>query len=241
MDKRLISEIALKCDDIELKDFHEGIYEKCLLRASRIVARRYSIIQRVVSFDAKISIPEGEDETTWVDQEKKKAFPIPVPSFVAESKVIVNEIDYLKVGKIDTTTLGTISADIEEYEDQDSKLLLAEDYQYLIYRDQSQYYLNYSPRTKSDSIELWYTSDINEDDFDVEELRPMIPTQYTEELLSYGVVEVSKLGIAKFNTSPAKVSKYKNLIQLYGIDENVLNNQLHTNDDWINIKPHWAV
>ncbi len=37
-----------------------------------------------------------------------------------------------------------------------------------------------------------------EDDFDVEELRPMIPTQYTEELLSYGVVEVSKLGIAKF-------------------------------------------
>lgn len=238
-----ISEIALRCDDVSFRDFDKGIYERCLLRATRVVARRYQIIQRITNFDIKISIPEGETEDDWVDQEKVKPVPLSLMSFTAEHRVIINGNDYLKVGKLSTTRVTDMTADIDEYGSASGaatvSTLLVEDYNYILYRDHNSILFNYSPRTKDDSVEIWYTADINEEDYDLEELQPVIPSQYTEELLALSVTEVAKLGIPKFGKSD-KGTKYVNLMKVYGLDENVLNNDLHKNDAWTVMKVNWS-
>lgn len=47
---RLISEIAVRCDDVRMQDFTKSEYERALHRANRVIAKRYSLFQKVYVF-----------------------------------------------------------------------------------------------------------------------------------------------------------------------------------------------
>ena len=211
MDKSLLGEISLRCNDIAYKDFSKPIYERCFLRASRNVARRYSIIQRIMDFE--IDIPNYEnltdDEQTTKLGEEVELF---LPSFKDEYLVKINDYEYTKVKRINR-----------------------EKYEYVLYRNENKILFNYSPRTGNDIVELRYVSDINVDDYDLEEIQPIIPSQYNEELISFACVEIAKLGIVKFAES-AEGGKYTNILKLYGKDEKELNKNLIKDDNWVEMK-----
>ena len=212
MDKKLISEIALRCGDIDFKDFDYIIYENTLLKASRKTARKYELIQRVRDFEVAISIPEGEDEDNYVDKQIKIDVPLDLMSFKAEYKIIINNKEYTKV-----------------------KVVEVNQYQYVLYRNENQILFNYSPRTKSDNITMFYTADINVDDYDIEELQPVIPSQYEEELQDLATVTQAKLGASKFKGSE-KGKGYYALIGLYGQNEDNYNRNLVKDTPWIQVK-----
>jgi len=48
--KEIISEIALRCDDVGFNDFPLNIYERAYERATRVIAKKYSLFQRIESF-----------------------------------------------------------------------------------------------------------------------------------------------------------------------------------------------
>lgn len=211
MDKRLISDIILKCNDTSFEDFQRSIYEKSLLKASRKIARRYQLIQRIYEFESKIYVPDDEDEETYVDEKAKEDFTLGIPSFMAEYSVIINGRPYTK-----------------------RDAAKENGYEYVLYRDHNQIWFNYSPRTANDEVMIKYTSNIEDDDYDVEELEPIIPSQYNDELTEAASVEVAKLGIAKFPNS-AKGKKYEAILQLYYKDERNLNRSLLKNDNFVEI------
>jgi len=216
MDKRIISEVALRCNDTKFTDFQSSVYERALLRASRSVAKRYHLIQRESNFNIDIPIGENGDEDSVVEEKSLIDVVISLPSFTSEYKVIINNLEYTKVKDI------------------------TDDYQYTLYRDQNRIYFNYQPRTKSDSVHIRYTSDINEEDYDIEELEPIIPSQYEEELIKLTLVEIAKLGIVKFNES-SEGGKYTNVLKLYSIDERILEKDLIKDTTWAVIRPRWSV
>lgn len=211
MDNSLIGEIALRCNDISFKDFSKTVYEKCFLRSTRKVARRYGLIQRISEFNSIILNYDNlnEDEKTTKLSEN---IILSLPSFKSEYMVKVNNYEYTKVIRIN----------INKYE-------------YVLYRDENKIWFNYSPRTSNDIIELRYTSDINIEDYDIEEIQPIIPSEYNEELISLACVEIAKLGIVKYNES-VEGGKYSNILRLYAIDERDLNKNLIKNDAWIEMK-----
>lgn len=208
MDKKLISEIALRVDDINYDDFHYGIYERVLLRASRIVARRYKLIQREYKFTSYINVPDGEDEESYIEEKAKENIELSLMSFVSEYEVRINSQVYRKVNAI------------EENQKQ-----------YVLYRDNNKIWFNYSPRTKEDIVDIFYTSDINQDDYDIEEIQPIIPSQYNEELIAFAITELSKMGIVKFKNSE-KGQKYSNAFKVYAIDPKNLDGDLLKDNPW---------
>lgn len=70
---KLIEEIALKCSDIEYKDFDLSIYRHAVYRGSRLIAKRYSLFQKIfntnlqgitdnIESDAEIDLPDFKEE-----------------------------------------------------------------------------------------------------------------------------------------------------------------------------------
>jgi len=215
-DNRILSEMALRCGDVGWKDFHKDIYERCFLRASRRTARRYQILQRVYSFNSVIPVKETEDSTEVLERERQKPIVLPLISFIAEYRISVNDVLYDK-------------AELPEADKQ----------QYALWRSHNQILFNYTPRTLNDEVIIHYTSDINEEDYDIEEIEPIIPSQYEEEVIGIGITELAKLGIAKYAGSE-RAEKYKEVLRLYSIDENSLDKDLLKNSNWIQMKAHWG-
>ena len=215
MDKIHISEIALRCGDIDFKDFDSTIYERSLLKATRKLARKYELIQRIREFNVSISIPENEDEDSYVEEKVLVNVPLDLMSFKAEYKVLVNGYNHTKVNVI--------------HKNQ---------YEYVLYRDQNQILFNYSPRTKDDKVILYYTADINIDDYDIEELQPVIPSSYEEELLDLGTVIHARLGVVKFKGSD-KGNGYREAISMYSKNDSSLDRNLTKNQPWTVITP-WS-
>jgi hypothetical protein len=214
MDRNLISEIALRCDDISFRDFAFGIYEKCLLKASREVARRYHLIQRLYKFTFELNV--SSDASNEEIQPIYEDIPVGIPSFVSEYHVKVNGQQFLKEN-LQKQVAGT----------------------YTLNRNQNQILFNYYPRTEQDEIHIYYTSDINEDDYDVEELMPIIPSQYNEELISIGTMEIGKLGMVKFAGSE-KGEKYGMAYKVNAIDKVSLEKNLIKDDKWVEMKVYHA-
>jgi len=211
MDNSLMGEIALRCNDINFKDFGKSTYERCFLRASRKVARRYELIQRIYEFDSEI--PDYSNLSSDKQTEKlNEEIIFNLSSFKAEYMVKVNNYEYTKVKRIEVGG-----------------------YQYVLYRDENKILFNYSPRSENDKIELRYTADINIDDYDIEDLEPVIPSQFNEELISFACVEIAKLGIIKYANS-GEGKKYENILKLYGTDERELNKDLIKNESWIEMQ-----
>ena len=90
MDNSLMGEIALRCNDINFKDFGKSTYERCFLRASRKVARRYELIQRIYEFDSEIpdySNLSSDKQTEKLNEEMKLKGSFDVCKLIADKDV----------------------------------------------------------------------------------------------------------------------------------------------------------
>lgn len=219
MDNKVLrNEVALRCGDVMYHEFDKDIYSRALLRANRMIARKYKIITRFAEFVNTIPIPNNlseSEEQTYLDSKYNEDVLFHFPSFVTEHRFVVNGREYFKVDKVE-----------------------ANSYQYRFYYDQNNWYYNYSPRSKSDKIQIEYSSDINIEDYEIEELEPIIPTQYNEEIIALTVVEMSKIGIAKYHDSKLG-EKYAALFKIYSKDPRDRDPNLIKNNTWVQMKP-WS-
>lgn len=211
MDNKIVSEISLKCGDYDCKDFQREIYEDAYLTASRKVAKRYRLLHRFFTSKFEIAIPENENESEYLSKEIKKPIVLGVPSFYSEYNVKINGHLYIKAQSLD---------DFQ--------------YRYIAYKQDNNLMFNYYPRTKSDEITMMYVADVNIEDFD-EDIEPIIPSQYKEELMAFACVEMAKLGIVKFGESE-KGKKYHNVFNLYRLDERNLEKNLIKDTAWVEMK-----
>lgn len=140
---------------------------------------------------------------------------LPIESFISELKVTVNNINFEKV---------------KDVKDEPKKNI------YKIERTYNSLVFNCSPKTLGDEISIYYNSDITDDLFILEELEPIIPTQYNEELISFSMQEISKVGLTKYSAVEYKVEKFKNILRLYPTDENVPDSTTSRNDAPIIVK-----
>lgn len=106
----------------------------------------------------------------------------------------------------------------------------------------NQLYFNYYNKLSGDLIHIYYLADINIDDYDIEETKPIIPIQFEEELITLSLIEIAKLGIPKFGNSE-KGQKYKDILSIYSKDKRELDVNLNTTEnEWTVIKlwsPIW--
>jgi hypothetical protein len=206
----LIKEMALRSNDINFDDFDQFSYRKCLLTARRIVAKRYSLIQRIFKLTSHCLLSEDE----LVSPEVTKDIELPFTNFTSEYKVLVNNEVYNKVDKLTANS----------------------EYEYVLGRDHNKVLFNYWLRNTTDEVKIYFVADINEEDSELEEYEAIIPSQYNEEIVSFALVELSKLGIVKFANSEKGKAKYQSLFQLYNRDERSLDRNLIKNKSWITIK-----
>ena len=208
----LISEKALRADDSNFNDLTKNHYKKALLKAQRKVAKRYNLVQRL--YTAGIKSIYGKDYDSPNDTEDIK---LPMTNFISEYEVTINERAYKKV----------------------DRLTAQSEREYVLERNHNEILFNYWIRSKNDSLKIYFTSDINEEDFDVETEAPIIPSQYNEELMALALADIAKYGIIKYSGSD-KESKFVNLSRMYGFNEKNLDKELLKNDTWVNMEVYRA-
>jgi len=207
----LIKELALRAGDINFNDFDKYVYRKCLLTGKRIVAKRYSLVQRLFQFDSHCQLNDNELESP----EQTKDIKLPLTNMISEYKVLINNEEYRKVSELN-------------YESA---------FEYVLTRNQNSILFNYWQRHETDNVKIYFTSDINKEDSDLEEYEAIIPSQYNEEVIAFSLVELAKLGIVKYANSEKGKAKYQALFQLYNKDERSLDRNLIQNKEWVAIKP----
>jgi len=204
----LMNEIALRAGDSNFDDLQKNYYKKALLIAKRKVAKRYNLIQRLYTTEINIV---GEEEITSPNETEDVK--LPMPNFVSEYQVLINDEPYTKADRL------TIESEKE----------------YVLERNHNQILFNYWVRSEKDVVKIYFTSDINKEDFELETEAPIIPSQYNEEVMSLALVEIAKFGIIKYSGSD-KEARYVNLVKLYGMDEVSLDKELIKNDKWAQIE-----
>jgi len=206
----LLKEIALRVDDINFDDFDQYVYRKALLVSQRKVAKRYKLVQRFFKFVSHFDVNVTDEEIT--NPGDTEDILLPFTNFVSEYRVLINGIEYHKV----------------------SILKASSKYDYVLERNQNQILFNYWFRQEDDEVRIYYTSDINKEDSEVEEYEAIIPSQYKEEVIDLALMQIAKLGMVKF-ANTGKERKYDRLRQLYALDERSLDANLIKNDSWVEI------
>ncbi|NPV12734.1 MAG: hypothetical protein HPY57_13185 [Ignavibacteria bacterium] len=116
-----------------------------------------------------------------------------IPGFLGEYRVKVNKAEYHR------------SEDNEKLSDLTYKLEILD----------GDIIFNYYPRNKNDLIKIYYTATF--DNEENENIQPILPPEFEEEVINYTVLEIAKLGLAKFSDPKSEgFLKYSNLIKLYG-------------------------
>lgn len=82
----LVEEIALKCADSDYKDFDKNTYYHALYRATRTIAKRYSLFQKIYNFTLESLTDDIEKDVI-----------LELPDFKEEINVFVNESPLIKV------------------------------------------------------------------------------------------------------------------------------------------------
>lgn len=128
VNQELLSEVALRCNDTEFRDFADHVYAQASYREEREIAREYSILEKCF--------------TVKVDNDQEPII-LPLPNFKAEYKVEVNGKEYHKVNEL-------IIIDNAEK--------LEELRQYTIRYFENQLSFDYLRRAKGDKISIYYIS-----------------------------------------------------------------------------------
>ncbi len=240
--QEIISEIAERCGDISLQDFDFQTYYKVFGRANRLIAKKYQILEKTVTFTAAEMINDGD---------MTKDILLNLPDFKSEIYVNVNGIDLVKVSNAFQPNWR---------------------YCYYIERRESDWYFNYimeqgivigenvtnyditeymskdlfqrfddgdisytSQKVATDEITIIYnclpevTSFLKSD--------YLIPQEYQEEQIMLSIIDIARIGIAKFAGTEEKLNKYKNLISLYSRPQNEKDKYLGKNTEFVKITP----
>lgn len=144
--------------------------------------------------------------------------PIELPNYISPVSLKVNQQEYTLVNNVDYHS---------------------SDYEYKLFRDYNKLHFEYNHRSDEDTIELIYTADITIKDDYYEDITPVIPEQYNEEIINHFVVEMCKLGISKYIGEEGR--KYGTLIQLYARNLKEYDQNLIKKEGWSVIKPQWIV
>ncbi len=128
------------------------------------------------------------------EENEKEDIKLSIPGFLSEYKVKVNKAVYDK--KENDEKLGDLTYKLEKLENE------------LLF--------NYYPRNKTDLIKIYYISTLDEEE-DSDNIYPILPAEYEDEIINHAVLEMAKLGIARFPDIKSEGNqKYTNLIKLYG-------------------------
>lgn len=232
---RLLSEVAVRCDDVKCVDFTKNEYGRALHRANRIIAKRYSLLVKVVSY----KLSELTNDLT-------KDIELEVLDMKAENIVWVNDIRLTKRGndlvdgwdyysyyldyRMDKwyfnyklgSTFGQSNVDVTNM-DITERMSTA-----LTERDTS---ADDTGKSLTDQIVIQYTvipdSETEEGDY-------IIPSLYEEEQIEEAILYLSKIGMARFKED--KLKKYERLFKLHfkSDDYNKFN---VPSREWVEIKP----
>lgn len=210
-----VSEIALKCGDKLFKDFGKDIYAQAVYRAQRGIAIDYKILERI--WNHTVTTDEAVAETEIV---------ISPLNFDREIRFMVKHPDE------DTyTTYEKVNTEVSTDDDAT---------EYYVRYASNQYVFNYSNKEEGDIVAIHYVSgiagleDYEETDSDGNNnIIPVIPDKYYEEILRRGIIWIAQLGIAQFQAE--KKEKYSDIYKLYykiGKDQNLVRDS-----QWITVKP----
>lgn len=198
-DKEFISEITVRVDDIDFKDFNRSTYERMLLRAKRYVARKYRILNKVYTFEL------------YNDANSKEPVKLNLPEFIGEYRVKVNKVEFLRDENLSMNNT------------------------YIIEHFNNEILFNYKPKGNKDLIQIYYTADFSDDETENENIKPILPDEYDEEVISKALVEIAKSGIAKYPDPQSKqFLKYSNILKIY--DTVGKKSELIRSEDWIQIQ-----
>lgn len=177
----------------------------------------YRVYQRVIR---QISRKYKLDKRiyTFKNVIQEGEIPIELPNFISPVSLYVNNEEYQQVVKID----------------YDSKKN-----QYYLFRDFNKLHFSYYPRSEEDKLELTYIADITITDDYIDDVKPIIPEQYNEEIITHCIIEMCKLGISKYTGEEG--NKYAALLRLYNANIKEYDQNLIKKEGWVVIKPKWVV
>ena len=199
--KEALSETALKCGDPFFRDFSKNIYSQAVFRAERGIAKRYSILDRMIT----ITNTDGVAELAITPLNFNGEWRVEV--FRTGEDNLIG--DFREYSRTDDVTLGNETMSIAVPKQRYSLKYMA-----------NQYLFNYSWPQKNDVINIYYTSSIaNEEDYTTFDdqgnpnLIPILPNKYYEETVRRAVIYIAELGIAGFQGE--KLKRFMNILKRY--------------------------
>jgi hypothetical protein len=208
----IISEVALRCFDPKFEDFRPLFYEQAFVNASRTIARKYSILERILEITDTVTVAEG----STLDEEVLKPFTLDMTKLVGYNdpyKVVINQRLYTRT-----------------FEDE----LVQDSFNYTLKDTDKGLELNFSPRLSENIIWIYYTAVPEAQEFSDDTLIPFIPQKYREELKDLMTTEIAKQGIVKFDAKTQE--KYKNVLNLYGVNPKEIDPMTAPSKPWIGIR-----
>lgn len=237
MIKDLISEIALKCGDPEFKEFGKSEYMRALHRSNRQIAKLYGIDEKI--FEFTLSEYGSEDENDII---------LDLPDFKAAVDVFVNGVRMYKTdGTLDRHyqwayyirwingelhfnyvkgQVGAIGMDI-------SGLDITEVMSTGITERET---AEPSARTKSSNDQVVIRYYVIPDYETTKNGEFIIPSEYEEQQILKGIIEMTDLGIAKY-PSGEMAEKWVRLYKRY--KERLGQYDMHNvrDQEWVKIQP----
>jgi len=203
----LISEIALRLADVQYKDFEYNVYEQALLRADRMIAKKYQVITKMYSA---------------VLEEQKEVI-LNLDNFKAEYLVAVDDKPLVKV----THRIEDLMEYCYYLEVLDDKLRFAYKLSNTIdLADES---------TTSDSkhdVVILYT--VIPDSEDYTDNNYVIDNKYDEERILHAMEYLAKIGVAKF--SGDKKAKYIDILKMVTRNDDY-DKRVIKDNAWISVRP----
>ena len=180
----ILSRVALKCGDEQFQDFNQSIYEEALKSANRIIARKYGIPNKVISFKLSDKIEDVNDTVYFQIEDIKAIYEVRVNGKQVYKQDLESTYNAYKFDLVD---------DVYVF-----------DYHYFVDIE--------NPQVKSldDEITIYYTS-IPEYDSLLSDY--FIPQKFVDEQIEEASKVICKYGLAKF-TDEIKVAKYTRLFQM---------------------------
>jgi hypothetical protein len=200
--------VAQYIQDPFFNDFTKEEYQQAVLRGDRKIAELYNLVNRVKQFESKITTPAGVNTKEYKEKALNTNIRLPIRSFKAEQRVIINEKEYTKA-----TNFNLVK--------EDGKFLYYISYAF------NGYELNYYPRTESDTITIFYASDIEAQDYSMDDYVALIPSKYDDERMKQAIISIAEQGILRYrDDKDPRRGKFVDALNLYRKDKDQINHRI---------------
>ena len=219
--KDAVSETALKCGDPFFRDFGKNIYSQAVFRAERGIAKRYNILDRLLT----IPNPNASGELTISPSNFNGEWRVSIMRSGTETPHEYERCDDITVDNIEM------------------KVSLPK-YRYSLKYMTNKYVFKYNFPTANDIINIYYSSSIaSEEDYTTLDdqgnpnLIPVLPNKYYEETVRRAVIYIAELGIGTFNGN--KYKRFAGILKRYSRPDDMLPERgLEKDRPWIMMKAY---